>query len=78
MALAMYAAIAARSGVLVEFNAKSEALVTKYDENGNAKYADGVYLPGENKIVINPEGTRSAPRALIHEYRQERIIQTRF
>lgn len=62
-----YAAIAARSGVLVEFDAKSEALVTKYDENGNAKYADGVYLPGENKIVINPEGTRSAPRALIHE-----------
>ena len=37
------------------------------DKDGNVRYADGLYSPSRNKIYVNPEGSRSLSRVLIHE-----------
>ena len=63
--LATYASVSARSGLDIVFDKQSTRRGT--DANGAAQYADGYYSATENRIVVNPEGTRSAERLLIHE-----------
>ena len=63
--LAIYARVSARSGLDIVFD--KEATRRGTDANGTAQYADGYYSAAENRIVVNPEGTRSAERLLIHE-----------
>ena len=59
-----FARISAHSGVGIMF---SKALCRTKDKDGNVVYGDGWYSALRNKIIINPEGTRSANLALIHE-----------
>ena len=63
--LATYASVSARSGLDIVFD--KEATRRGTDASGTAQYADGYYSAAENRIVVNPEGTRSAERLLIHE-----------
>ena len=59
-----YATVSARSGVRVAFS-KERTVYTK--EDGTRGYADGFYDPVKNEIVVNPEGTRSPGKLLMHE-----------
>lgn len=61
----MYAKVAARSGINITFDKESTYLGKR--DSGEAVYADGFYHRGKNRIIVNPEGTRSADRLLIHE-----------
>ena len=72
-----YARVSARSGIDIVIDKESLYL-------GNGKYADGLYSHKQNKIFINPEGSRSPARLLIHELthalyndRQSRVILDR-
>ena len=59
-----YATVSARSGIRVAFS-KERTVYTK--EDGTRGYADGFYDPVKNEIVVNPEGTRSPGKLLMHE-----------
>ena len=59
-----YARVSARSGIRVAFS-KERTVYTK--EDGTRGYADGFYDPVKNEIVVNPEGTRSPGKLLMHE-----------
>ena len=59
-----YATVSARSGIRVAFS-KERTVYTK--EDGTTGYADGFYDPVKNEIVVNPEGTRSPGKLLMHE-----------
>ena len=61
----MYARISAHSGIDIQFD--KEANYRGVKEDGNADYADGFYEASQNRIVVNPEGKRTAERLLIHE-----------
>ena len=62
----MYARVAAHSGVAVIFD--KELCFVGFDEKtGERKYGDGFYDPSKKRIVVNPQGKRSAERLLLHE-----------
>ena len=63
--LAMYARVSAHSGIDIQFD--KEATYRGAKEDGTADYADGFYEASKNRIVVNPEGKRTAERLLIHE-----------
>lgn len=54
-----YSSISAHSGVDIVFSKR----LTKVDGG----YADAFYDPKKNRIVVNPEATRSAEKILLHE-----------
>lgn len=56
---AMYATVSAHAGLDITFSKK----LCRVDGG----YADGFYDPAKNRIVVNPEGTRSAESLLLHE-----------
>ena len=64
--LLLYAKVATRSGVNIVFD-KEATYLGKNKDTGEDVYADGFYERGKNRITVNPEGTRSAKRLLIHE-----------
>ncbi|MBE6547932.1 MAG: hypothetical protein E7667_03515 [Ruminococcaceae bacterium] len=64
--LLLYAKVATRSGVNVVFD-KEATYLGKNKDTGEDVYADGFYERGKNQITVNPEGSRSAERLLIHE-----------
>ena len=57
--------MSAHSGIDIQFDKEANYRGTK--EDGSADYADGFYEASKNRIVINPEGKRTAERLLIHE-----------
>ena len=59
-----YARVSARSGIDIDISKDS---LRYTDKDGNVRYADGLYSPSRNKIYVNPEGSRSPARVLIHE-----------
>lgn len=61
----MYAKVSAHSGIDIQFD--KEANYRGVKEDGNADYADGFYEASKNRIVVNPEGKRTAERLLMHE-----------
>ena len=61
----MYANVSARSGIDIQFD--KEACYRGVKEDGSLDYADGFYEASKNRIVVNPEGKRTAERLLIHE-----------
>ena len=61
----MLARVSAHSGIDIQFDKEATYRGTK--EDGTADYADGFYEASKNRIVINPEGKRTAERLLIHE-----------
>ena len=61
-----YARVAARSGVAIKFD-KARCSMGLVDNDGNLIFADGFYDRASNEIVVNPEGTRSTSKLLIHE-----------
>ena len=63
--LTMYARVSAHSGIDIQFD--KEATYRGAKEDGSADYADGFYEAAKNRIVVNPEGKRTAERLLIHE-----------
>ena len=63
--LLMYARVSAHSGISVMFN--KEECFLGLDNNGNPVYSDGFYDIGRSRIVVNPEGNRSAEKLLLHE-----------
>ena len=62
----LYARVAARSGVSIKFD-KARCATGFVDEDGNVIFADGFYSRASNEIIVNPEGTRSTSKLLIHE-----------
>lgn len=64
--LLLYAKVATRSGVNIVFD-KEATYLGKDGKTGNDVYADGFYQRSQNRIVVNPKGSRSAERLLIHE-----------
>lgn len=54
-----YSSVSAHSGVDIVFSKR----LTKVDGG----YADAFYDPKKNRIVVNPEATRSAEKILLHE-----------
>ena len=63
--LLMYAKVSAHSGIDIQFDKEANYRGVKKD--GSADYADGFYEAAKNRIVVNPEGKRTAERLLIHE-----------
>lgn len=63
--LTMYARVSAHSGIDIQFDKEATYRGTK--EDGSADYANGFYEASKNRIVINPEGKKTAERLLIHE-----------
>jgi hypothetical protein len=63
--LIMYAKVSAHSGIDIQFDKEANYRGVKKD--GSADYADGFYEAAKNRIVVNPEGKRTAERLLIHE-----------
>ena len=63
--LTMYARVSAHSGIDIQFDKEANYRGVKKD--GSADYADGFYEAAKNRIVVNPEGKRTAERLLIHE-----------
>lgn len=63
--LVMYAKVSAHSGIDIQFDKEANYRGVKKD--GSADYADGFYEAAKNRIVVNPEGKRTAERLLIHE-----------
>lgn len=63
--LLMYAKVSAHSGIDIQFDKEANYRGVKKD--GTADYADGFYEAAKNRIVVNPEGKRTAERLLIHE-----------
>ena len=63
--LTMYAKVSAHSGIDIQFDKEATYRGTKAD--GGADYADGFYEASKNRIVVNPEGKRTAEKLLIHE-----------
>lgn len=61
----MYASVSARSGIDIQFD--KEACYRGVKEDGSPDYADGFYEASQNRIVVNPDGKRSAERLIIHE-----------
>ena len=61
----MYANISARSGIDIQFD--KEACYRGVKDDGSPDYADGFYEASQNRIVVNPDGKRSAERLIIHE-----------
>ena len=61
----MYASVSARSGIDVQFD--KEECYRGVKEDGSLDYADGFYEASKNRIVVNPDGKRSAERLVIHE-----------
>ena len=61
----MLARVSAHSGIDIQFDKEATYRGTK--EEGSADYADGFYEASKNRIVVNPEGKRTAERLLIHE-----------
>ena len=61
----MLARVSAHSGIDIQFDKEATYRGTK--EDGTADYADGFYEASKNRIVINPEGKRTAEKLLIHE-----------
>ncbi len=61
----MYAKIAAHSGLDIVFDKGMNYRGT--NEQGEDTYSDGLYEAAKNRIVVNPEGKRTAERLLIHE-----------
>lgn len=61
----MYASVSARSGIDIQFD--KEECYRGVKEDGNPDYADGFYEASKNRIVVNPDGKRSAERLIIHE-----------
>ena len=59
-----YARVASRSGIDIVIDKES---LRYTDKKGRTRYADGLYSPKRNKIFVNPEGSRSPARLLIHE-----------
>lgn len=62
----IFARVSARSGLHMTFS-KSLCEVGRIKGTKDFVYADGYYDPYDNRIVINPEGTRSVDALLIHE-----------
>ena len=64
----LLARVAAKSGLDIEISEK-KCIRTELDENGKEKTVtvDGLYDVKTGRIVINPNGTRSAARILGHE-----------
>ncbi len=62
----IYSKVAARSGVDIRFN-KNALLLGRSAKTKKLVYADGVYVYEQNAIYVNPEGTRTNERLLIHE-----------
>ena len=63
--LVMYAKVSAHSGIDIQFDKEANYRGVKKD--GSADYADGFYEAAKKRIVVNPEGKRTAERLLIHE-----------
>ena len=63
--LLMYAKVSAHSGIDIQFDKEANYRGVKND--GSADYADGFYEASKNRIVVNPEGKRTAEKLLIHE-----------
>lgn len=63
--LLMYAKVSAHSGIDIQFDKEANYRGVKKD--GSADYADGFYEAAKNRIVVNPDGKRTAERLLIHE-----------
>ena len=61
----MYANVSARSGIDIQFD--KEECYRGVKEDGSPDYADGFYEAAKNRIVVNPDGKRSAERLIIHE-----------
>ena len=61
----MYASVSARSGIDIQFD--KEECYRGVKEDGSLDYADGFYEASKNRIVVNPDGKRSAERLVIHE-----------
>ncbi len=62
----LFARVSARSGLHMTFS-KSLCQAARIKGTKDFVYADGYYDPYGNRIVINPEGTRSVDALLIHE-----------
>ena len=62
----LFARVSARSGLHMTFS-KSLCLAGRIKGTKDLVYGDGYYDPYDNRIVINPEGTRSVDALLIHE-----------
>ncbi len=60
-----YASVAAHSGINIVFD--KQATFRGLDKDGNEKYADGFYDPNTNRIVVNPDASRTHEKLLIHE-----------
>lgn len=63
--LTMYARVSAHSGIDIQFDKEATYRGTK--EDGSADYANGFYEASKNRIVVNPEGKKTAEKLLIHE-----------
>ncbi len=59
-----YARVATHSGLNIVF---SKRLCAVHGEDGSVTYADGRYDHSQNRIIINPEGSRSIHDVMIHE-----------
>lgn len=62
----MYARVAAHSGVAVIFD-KELCFIGIDEKTGERKYGDGFYNLSQKRIVVNPQGKRTADRLLLHE-----------
>ena len=62
----IFARVSARSGLHMTFS-KSLCQAARIKGTKDFVYADGYYDPYDNRIVMNPEGTRSVDALLIHE-----------
>ena len=60
-----YAKVSAHSGVSVVFD--KEASFAGLNEKGEPVYGDGYYDIEKKRLVVNPEGKRSAEKLLLHE-----------
>lgn len=79
-----YARISAHSGLDIVYD--KEATFRGYNEKGEKKYADGFADLKNNRIVVNPDATRTHERLLLHELghtilkgkRGKKLIETAF
>ena len=61
-----FARVSAHSGLNIFFS-KELCRTNQVNEDGTPKYADGYYSEAKNRIVINPDGSRSMNDVIIHE-----------
>lgn len=63
--LTMYARVSAHSGIDIQFDPDADYVRTT--KSGKQVVADGFYEADKNRIVVNPNGKRTAEKLLIHE-----------